>query len=258
MLWHELSWPAIQATDKNIPVVIPLGSCEQHGHHLPLLTDTIQVTALAEQVEQHLRDKILLTPTLWLGSSHHHKDFPGTLSVLPSLYTQVIQSITQCVLQAGFRRLFFFNGHGGNEVPAAQALSELVAADDHADDAYLVFASWWQIGKDAIEPKRHGMATANITHACEYETSMMLFMRPDLVDTEKACDPTPAFKSPWLSRGVQRFRRFHRLTPTGNFGQPTAATANKGQAMSAAIIQDVASFLQDFATWPDLPPLKPL
>src|SRR5436853_507194 len=81
MLWHEQSWPQIQTIDKKMPVVIPLGSCEQHGHHLPLFVDSMEVTAIAQRVEEKLRERILLLPTLWLGHSDHHKDFPGTISV---------------------------------------------------------------------------------------------------------------------------------------------------------------------------------
>ncbi|MCA9427968.1 MAG: creatininase family protein, partial [Candidatus Omnitrophica bacterium] len=123
MLWHEQRWTQLEKMDKDTPVLIPLGSCEQHGHHLPVYVDTIQVTAIAERAEKALGKKVLLLPTLWLGSSHHHLDFPGTVSVLPSLYSQMIKSVANCILDAGFKRLLFLNGHGGNKVPAAQALS---------------------------------------------------------------------------------------------------------------------------------------
>src|SRR5688572_5522517 len=119
MYWHEQTWPAIQQMNKQLPVVVPLGSLEQHGHHLPLFVDSIQVTEIAQRVERALTKGVLLLPTQWLGSSHHHMDFPGTVSVLPGLYAQVIKSIAKSILNAGFRRIFFLNGHGGNEVPGA-------------------------------------------------------------------------------------------------------------------------------------------
>jgi len=171
MLWHEQSWPTIQSLDKETPVVIPLGSLEQHGRHLPLFVDSIQVTTIAERVEQVLHDQILLTPTLWLGSSHHHKDFPGTISARPSLYSKIIITIAISILQAGFRRLLFLNGHGGNEVPVAQALAELAAQDDDANNAYLTYSSWWAVGGEGIKPDKHDLTTPFVSHACEYETS---------------------------------------------------------------------------------------
>ena len=256
MLWHELSWPLVESASKELAVVIPLGSCEQHGRHLPLFVDSIQVTAIAEKVEQRLHDRIYLTPTLWLGSSHHHLDFPGTISVRPSLYSEMIKDVARSVIAAGFTRIFFLNGHGGNEVPGAAALSDLIATDDRAESCYLGFGSWWQVGRDAMEPKRHGMTTPTITHACEYETSMMLVLRPDLVKLENAAKIQPPLSSPWRAK-VGVHRRFHRLTPSGNSGDPTAATVEKGKSLFDAVVEDVTNFLTDFATWPALPVLKP-
>jgi len=152
-----------------------------HGHHLPVFVDTIQVHSLAEKIERQMGDRVLMAPTLWLGSSHHHKDFPGTLSLAPSVYTRVIQSLALSVLRAGFRRLFFLNGHGGNEILGGQALAELVAENDEADQACLALASWWAVGAEAIAPARHGLTTPFVSHACEYETSLMLALRPELV-----------------------------------------------------------------------------
>ena len=259
MWWHEQSWRSIQSLEKNLPVVIPLGSIEQHGHHLPLCVDTAQVTAIAERAEKVLGDDALFLPTLWLGCSDHHKDFPGTVSVRPSLYSEMIKSVARSILSAGFTRLFFLNGHGGNETPAAQALTELTCENDIADAAHLAFASWWQVGRDAITPQKHGMTTPAISHACEYETSLMLALRPELVDQAAAKDYTPVLSTPWYSSGnggrVRLFHRFHRLTAAGSMGKPGAATADKGRSMLDALAADVVAFLRDFATWPALPPI---
>jgi len=261
MWWHEQSWPRIESIDKSLPVVVPLGSIEQHGRHLPLSVDTAQVTAIAERAEKQLGDAALVLPTLWLGCSEHHKDFPGTISVKPSLYSENIKAITRSVLGAGFRKVFFLNGHGGNETPGAQALTELVGDDDAADAAYLVFSSWWQVGRDALDPQRHGMTTPAINHACEYETSMMLTLRADLVDLASAADQSPVLNSPWLqSPGgakVRQFRRFHRLTAGGSIGRPSAGTAEKGAAMLDAVTADVVAFIREFAQWPELPAIGP-
>ena len=262
MWWHEQSWAAVAALDKNLPVIVPLGSIEQHGMHLPLSVDTAQVTAVAEQAETELRESTLFLPTLWLGCSEHHKDFAGTISVPPALYADNVKAVARSILRAGFRRILFLNGHGGNETPGAQALTELVGEDDTADGAFLVFSSWWQIARDALSPERHGVSTPAISHACEYETSIMLALRPDLVRLDQAREaPQALCKPPWLESGggggrVRMFRRFHRLTPSGSMGRPTAATASKGKSMLAAVTAEVVAFLRDFANWPELPVLK--
>ncbi|MBA3708666.1 MAG: creatininase family protein, partial [Planctomycetes bacterium] len=179
MRWHESTWTRIGRMDRGTPVVIPLGSIEQHGPHLPLAVDTIQVEAIADRLEHRLGDRALFLPTQWLGSSHHHMDFTGTISLRPSLYGQLVQELARCVLAHGFTRVLFLNGHGGNEAPATAALSELVATDDRADRACIAFSSWWKAGRDALAPERHGMTTPSISHACEYETSLLMALRPE-------------------------------------------------------------------------------
>ena len=262
MLWHEQPWPSIESASKEMPVIVPLGACEQHGRHLPVLVDTIQVSAVAERVEKRLGERVILTPTVWLGSSHHHLDFPGTISLRPSLYSQVVQEIARSVMAAGFTRIFFLNGHGGNEIPASAGLAELIATDDRADGCYLTFSSWWRVGSDALDPNRHGLTTPAISHACEYETSMLLFLRPDLVKMEQASRGLPVldgggwYHSEYGGK-VKMFRRFHRLTAAGSMGDPTAGTAQKGQSMLEQVVEETARFVEDFAKWPSLPPLKP-
>jgi creatinine amidohydrolase len=260
MLWHEQSWPAIDGASRELPVVIPLGACEQHGRHLPLFVDTIQVSAVAQRVNERMGASILMAPVLGLGSSHHHLDFPGTISVRPSLYGEIIKDVARSVIAAGFKRIFFLNGHGGNEIPAAAGLTDLIATDDRAESCYLTFASWWQVGKAALDPKRHGLKTPAITHACEYETSMLLFLRPDLVRMGEATAHTPVLSSEWhhseYGRRVSMYRRFHRLTQAGSMGDPTAATAEKGRSMLDTVVDDVVKFLGEFATWPELPVLR--
>jgi creatinine amidohydrolase len=254
MLWHELTWEAVESLDKSLPVVIPLGSIEQHGPHLPLCVDTVQVAAVAERAERLLGSRALFLPPIWLGCSEHHCDFPGTVSVPAGVYGEMIKSIVGSVLRAGFTRLFFLNGHGGNEVPASQALAELVGERDDADAAHLAFASWWQVGRDAVAPERHGMSTPAITHACEYETSLMLALRPDLVDLARASDGEPALQSRWhhseYGGNVRLFHRFARLTATGSMGRPRAATPEKGQSLVDAVTREVVAFITDFASWP--------
>jgi creatinine amidohydrolase len=261
MLWHELRWTDLNAADKNVPVVIPLGSCEQHGHHLPVFVDTVQVSAIAERAEAQLGDRVLLVPALWLGSSHHHLDFPGTISVSPSLYCRVIQDIAKSVLHAGFRRLLFINGHGGNRIPAGQALSELVCESDIADEAYLVLVSWWELNGSALG---EGMETTSISHACEYETSLMLKLRPDLVRIDCVREAPMALDNEWVkSEGVvgsrvSVYRRFRRWTAAGSMGRPSSATAEKGARLLDVAVRELVHLVEDMAGWPVLPPVGPV
>jgi len=249
MLWKSHNWREIQAMKGALPVVVPLGSIEQHGHHLPLGTDTYQVEAIAQRVEKMLHDSIVMLPALWLGSSHHHLDFPGTLSLRPSLYARVIQDLVTGVLRAGFSRIFILNGHGGNEAPITQALSELSALEPLADRAVLASASWWQVGR--IDPAKHDMVTPGISHACEYETSFMLHLHPGLVKQNLADERPESLMNRWIEhQRVAEFRRYSAITPAGSTGRPGAASAGKGTSMFDAVTADIVDFLRDFSSWP--------
>ncbi|MEX0612591.1 MAG: creatininase family protein [Pirellulales bacterium] len=264
MLWEELAWPAFRRLNKDMPVVVPLGACEQHGPHLPVFVDTIQVTQIARRVEAQLVDEILLAPTLWLGSSHHHKDFPGTISVLPSLFGRMVQEVALSVVREGFRRVFFLNGHGGNIAPATSALTELIAQDDQVNDTYLALASWWRVAADGIRPEHVGLSQPVVSHACAYETSLMLALRPDLVNLSQL-PPRPAavLRGTWFhseddsSQRVTVFRRFHRFTTDGAMGRPQEASADHGGVILDAVTEQIVAFLRDFASWPVLPVLGP-
>jgi|WetSurMetagenome_2_1015567.scaffolds.fasta_scaffold122749_1 creatinine amidohydrolase len=258
MYWGEMKGPEIGVLDKDLIVVIPTASCEQHGQHLPVLTDTLLVSEVVRRVEARLSRQVVVLPTLWLGSSGHHGDFPGTLSLSAALYTEVVTSLAQDLLRTGFRRLFFLLGHGGNEIPTAQALADLSVSSELASQAFLATATYWQVAKQAMAPERHGMTQPALAHACEYETSMTLVARPDLVDMTRATAGPPAHADRWwhseLGGPVQVFARFGRITATGAMGLPQEATREKGESLLAAITEEMVAFLQDFAAWPELRP----
>jgi creatinine amidohydrolase len=224
---------------------------------LPVCTDSCQVSSIARAAEERLQQSAVFVPTLWIGSSHHHLDFPGTLSVRPSLYSRVIQELATSILSAGFRRLFFLNGHGGNETPTAQALTELASMDSAAREAHLVMSSWWSVGRP--DAKNLGLQTDAVSHACEYETSLMLRLRPDLVKIDKIKDAPPMPAQEWMTgeKQVGIYRRFALMTAHGNLGTSSAASAEKGGRIFDAVVNDVVAFVESFAEWPLPKPLGP-
>jgi creatinine amidohydrolase len=256
MRYGDHRWPEIEAFDKDrVVVVVPIASLEQHGHHLPLLTDTYLATAVAERVHERLTDRILLTPTLWLGASDHHLDFPGTISVPNSLYVEMIKSITRSLVRAGFRRIFFLNGHGGNVAPGETAITEAANECDRCDAALIALGSYWTIAAPAMKAEQHGMTQHQLSHACEYETSMMLALHGQLVKLDLAHGHTHRPVSP--PAGVRVAGRFHRMTASGALDTPEFATAEKGESLLAAITEEVARFVQQMLDWPHRQVLKP-
>ena len=255
MRYGDFRWIDIEAMDKDRVVVIcPLASLEQHGHHLPLLTDTYLVTEVAERAEAVLQDSALLTPTLWLGASDHHLDFAGTLTVPNTLYVEMIKNLVRCFVQAGFQRLLFLNGHGGNIAPAQVAITEMVNSCEACESALIAFSSYWTLAEDQFSPERHDLDSQQLSHACEYETSMMLATKEGLVHLEDAQSGPPTIDSPFFHSEhggrVTLARRFRNMTKSGSLGQPDSATAEKGESLLRAATGEVVSFVREFQTWP--------
>lgn len=251
MIYGELTSPRIGELAPRSTALLPLASIEQHGNHLPVCTDTALVTEVARRAEAVLPDRVLLLPTLWAGSSHHHFGFPGTVSIHGETYIRVLMDLVESLCRTGFRRIVLLNGHGGNVVPATEALTRLDLAA--LGDPWVIAATYWTLadsfaGVDIMESPK-------LSHACEYETSMMLALRTDWVDMAAArghrTERGSAFYDPM---GYKRSRvtvaePFHQKTPTGAMGSPEKATAGKGEVLLAAAAEQVVELLKDLDHW---------
>lgn len=237
MLLADLSWPTVAALDRNIPVVFPLAALEQHGPHLPVFTDSMLTQEIVRRAEAALGSRALFAPLTWLGNSHHHLDFPGTLSAEPRVYLDLLNGLLENFIAHGFKRLVFINGHGGNDTPGKQAVFETRQKHRQRQDLLLLFATYWHLG---AEPWQQDTSIQQrvMGHACELETSMVLRLRPDLVGDLAHVQDIPfgnAFEP--ASRG---WTMPDRSAP-GHVGDPRSATAAKGEALfqsfSAAVVQ---------------------
>lgn len=259
MQYGEQPWNELQAHRHKV-VVVPLGSLEQHGHHLPLLTDTLIGGEIARRAEAELGDAALFLPPLWLGASDHHRGYPGTVSLSGEVYVDVLRHLLECLISAGFRRILLLNAHGGNVVPGSMAIYDLqLRYHRHLPELWLAFASWMDLAGeqiaaiDALEQK-------HVTHACELETSMILRLEPQLVCLEAARGANIAFESafytPDFSRGsrVDVPRAFEQLSTTGAFGHPETATAEKGETLFEVATREVVAFVREFGAWQAIAP----
>ena len=254
MNFGEQTWRDNRANSDKV-VVVPLGSLEQHGHHLPMLTDTYIGGEIARRAEADLRSEALFLPMLWLGSSHHHLHY-GAISVNSSLYTEVVKDMLECLISQGFRRMFLLNAHGGNIVPGTEAITQLTIKHRHAmPDLWLTFSSWWDIAAPQIAAIE-ALQQKGVTHACELETSAILKIHPELTHMDKARGAhfpfdskfyTPDYSGP--SR-VSVARTFEQYTQTGALGHPEISTPEKGEAILQAATREVIAFVREFAKWP--------
>lgn len=244
MLLAELTWPQVDALDRNMPVVIPVAALEQHGHHMPVFTDSLLCGEVIRRVSERLKERVLFTPLMWLGNSHHHMDFKGTISASPRVYLDLLLDLAEDMLTHGFKRLMFVNGHGGNIIPGRQAIFELRQRHRRRNDLLLLFASYWDFGKPDVE--KYKLVQTQVGHACEYETSMMMKLRPDLVGdirnlktVEVGFGFDPAYRG-WTTND--------RSEP-GHIGSPQFSNPEKGEHLFQTYSNGVAEYLEKVIAW---------
>ena len=224
----HMTWQEVDALARDVVVVIPTGSLEQHGPHLPLFTDSILVTAVAEAVEAAISDNVLLTPTHWLGASAHHLAFAGSLTASFPTYMGAIDNVVESLAQHAFKRFYVLNGHGGNEAPNNMVLRELKSKHPNltfACTGYYTFA-------DAESAETLTGPTKSIQHACEAEASLMMHVKPELVRKEQLRDdglsPQPTIKG--------LITHFDEITEEGSLGYATYASPAKGKRLFDACV----------------------
>lgn len=236
MRFHEMTAPEIQQVDREDTVVIaPIAACEQHGPHLATYTDTVLVTGVAEGVEEQTKESVLLLPTFWLGASQHHLPWGGTLTLEVDTHVYVLCELLAPILDEGFKRILVLNGHGGNIDTFQVALRKL---QPQYPDRILTGASYWDLAAKDLAELAAG-PRKQMGHACEFETSMMLALRPDLVRTELIQDD-PNWHIPESLSGLFIATDFKQRTDHGVVGHPEQYSAERGQAfLNAAINRTV-------------------
>lgn len=214
------TWSQIANRQSTI-LLLPLGSCEQHGPHLPLDTDTQIAQYLCAQATKQ-DDRVLIAPSLTISASGEHAGFPGTLSIGTSAFSQVLIEIVRSADWCD--GVVFVNGHGGNADAVASAVRTLTSEQRKV-------ASWWP----RIE---QGDA-----HAGASETSMMLVINPEQVNMAKAeagsTKPMSEISAQLRSGGVRS------VSANGVLGDPTAATSEHGNNLLAQLTHDLVTFIHE-------------
>jgi len=237
----DLSGPALAAAMTPSTVVLqPIGAVEHHGGHLPLATDALVADTLARTVASDGPDlELLVLPTLHYGLSTEHIWAPGTVSLSPSTLLALLDDIGASVARAGAKRLAFLNTHGGNT-----HLLRVAARDIRArHHLYTFVLQGWaapEHGAPAPDPSEEGLGI----HGSLAETSVVLHLRPDLVDMSRAERSVPSWVNqygPLSFTGGSEFAWLSNdLSPTGVVGDPTLATSDKGREHFAAAVALIA------------------
>jgi creatinine amidohydrolase len=232
MRFHEMTFPELRQVPRDKTLVLaPIAACEQHSHHLPTATDTILVTGVADGVEKRVPGKVLQLPTLWLGASAHHLRFGATLSAEVDTHVDMLVDLLVALLDDGHQRVLILNGHGGNIDTMQMALRRL---QPRYRTRQLTAASYWDLAAGELAALAEG-PRKTMGHACEFETSMVMALRPELVRKEKIKnDPPPSEQA---LRGLYISEDMHQKTQRGAVGYPELASPEKGRKFLEAAIQ---------------------
>jgi len=239
----NMTWTAIkEAADANPNprIILPVGSLEQHGPHLPLNTDSIIAEYVADKVSNKLSS--ILFPTISIGYSLEHSGFPGTISFTSQTFSSIIAEITEDLYKSGFRTLIAINGHGGNR-PILDSCITLIK-HSHPDLRLYSFTTL-DIAKEKFREIRKSPRN-RIGHADELETSMMLALCPDLVEMAKALSEKPSFP-PGISLESEDLTKVtygwkaKEVTESGIIGSPNFATPETGRILLDYVVQTICS-----------------
>ena len=224
-------------------LVLPLGSTEQHGHHLPVSVDTAIVVALAERAVSQAAESVpvLMLPALPFGFAHHHLPFGGTISLRSETYVDVLIDIVGGLAEQGFDRLVLLNGHGGNDSAMRTALDRL--SYEFGSTVHLAASSYWTLAADALAET--GLDSTLVPgHAGHFETSMMLAVAPQLV----RLDARPDDRGVTQPLGIVDLPGAHIRRP--NLWGPSDGRTDDARQASADIgeraIADAADRIADF------------
>jgi creatinine amidohydrolase len=250
----RLSWSEVAELDRDRTVaILPTAAVEQHGPHLPLDTDAFLCMRVAEESAARARREgpVLVAPTLPYGSSGHHMAFAGTLTLRAETFLAAVGELCGSFVEHGFRRLLVVNGHGGNSALGREAVQQLA----NSAPVLAAFVDYWALARETAAEVRESPA-GGMAHACEFETSLMLHLRPESVRREfvEREIPEPRFSQERLELAspgpVAAGWRTEWLSSSGVLGAPELASAEKGERLFEACVERVAQLIAELREAP--------
>ena len=238
--YEEFTWPEIrEAVEENRVAVLPVGTVEQHGPHLPLATDVLTSSELARLAVKRVPDEAVVLPPVYYSFNEHQMDFPGTIAIEGPTVIAYVTDIARSLAHHGFRKILMVNGDSSN-VPFLDIAARNVT---NGTDTLCAMVSWWSlIPPQLLRELRQTEYPGGMSHAGELETSVLLYLRGDLVQTNKA-EKDVDFEPPSLVVMQESFSRYSR---TGTVGDPTQASSEKGRRFVEAVVDRLVALLKEF------------
>lgn len=242
-VWQHMRRDEIaEMRDHDAVVILPVGSIEQHGAHLPVDVDIFMAESVALAAAQALSPEVpvLVAPPIWTGISPHHMHFTGTLTLSVDTFSQVVREVVTSMWRHGFRHILVLNGHGGNDQTLKSTTLKL-----GAEGIEVAAATYWDLAAEELAELVEG-ERKKVGHACEIETSLMLYLRQELVDMNTAVKDMGVPPTRLPTGGPVYFWPVFDPGTTGVAGDPTVATAEKGQAFMDVITKNLADFIRTY------------
>ena len=247
--YNRLTWADMnEAIAIQKVVILPTGSTEQHGRHLPLDVDVFLAESVCLEVGRRAPDRVLVLPPIAYGLNLHHIDFPGTIHIEPEIFIAFGLNITKSVAYHGFKKILIVNGHGSN-TPLIDLIARKTVLETNSLCAAL---SYFSLAMEAFNQIKD---TPVIAHADEFETSLYLHLAPERVQMDKAGAGDDVMGKYMSSDSTYnypvRFNDFWgRWTQLGVHGDATTATAEKGEVIFEAAVTGLLELVNEWRDWP--------
>ena len=248
VFWNRMrAAELVELARQDAIVLLPVAATEQHGPHLPTGVDTFLCEEACRRTAELVQRSrpCVVAPTLWAGLSEHHVAYGGTFTLSLPTWHAVLRGLCEAIGRAGFTKIVVVNGHGGN-VAALNALTVEITRETGLAIATTTYAFMAKEEVAAILEDQDGAM-----HACEAETSMIMAIRPELVDTARLPDAwgPNATRDSALARPVHMWKSFQDMTPSGVFGDARRASPEKGERLLDAYAADLAKRLVAGEPW---------
>jgi creatinine amidohydrolase len=253
--YGEMTWPQIKTVAASHVAVVPIATIEDHGPHLPIDTDLRLCNAVCDEAVKRAADRAVLVPAINHGFSPHHMDFPGAITI--GAHTLIDYGVDVCrsLAHHGFKRILIVNGHGSN-TPFIDIIARLSVVETGVLAAAVNY--WAAPGvREVAEAMRESDRVGGMNHACEFETSLYLALRPDLVDMSKAARelshrPTENYWTDLIAGDgpLVMMEPWSSLSETGVMGDPTKATAEKGKRLLDASANGIVTLIDEMLARP--------
>ena len=249
-MYADLTWPELREAIARQPVVVlPVGTVEQHGHHLPLDTDNFLIGSVCEEVGRRLPDAALVMPVVSYGFNWHHIDFPGTIGIDVEHLIAYLLDITKSLAYHGFDRILLVSGHGSNTT-----LLDLVARKTVIETGALC-ASFMYL--NIIREAVGNIVESPISHACEWETSLYLYLAGERVEMEQAVRDYDIPPSEFFRRAVNApvtlMEWWSSFSESGVVGDATLASKEKGEQIFEVTVEAFARLVEEYRARPKRP-----